>query len=160
VTSTATPAVPTACVCTSAPCSAETFIPLDHDPGQRLEADFGHIYADFPAGRRQVPVLLVTWSYSNCPFALALPTERTEAILHGLVEAFALFGCVPQELWLDNPKTVAIHICRGRERRGISPPVTACATGGLTPRRSPLADGTGGRTDERRSPVAPLPGAR
>src|SRR3954452_11735948 len=26
----------------------ETFIPLAHDPGQRLEADFGHIYVDFP----------------------------------------------------------------------------------------------------------------
>ncbi len=61
-------------------------------------------------------MLLVTWSYSNCPFALALPTERTEAILHGLVEAFAFFGCVPRELWWDNPKTVAVHLSRGRER--------------------------------------------
>src|SRR6266851_5615514 len=58
-----------------------TFIPLDHDPGQRLEADFGHIHVDFPDGRRLVPVLLTTWAYSNCPFAIALPTERTEAIL-------------------------------------------------------------------------------
>jgi len=94
----------------------ETFIPLDHPPGHRAEADFGHIHADFPDGRRLVPVLLVTWSYSNCPFALALPTERTEAILHGLVEAFAFFGCVPRELWWDNPATVAIHLFRGRER--------------------------------------------
>jgi transposase len=44
-------------------------------------------------------VLIVTWSYSNAPFAIALPTERTDAILHGLVEAFAFFGCVPVELW-------------------------------------------------------------
>ena len=58
----------------------ETFIPLDHPPGHRAEADFGHIQADFPDGRRPVPVLLVTWSYSNCPFALALPTERTEGV--------------------------------------------------------------------------------
>lgn len=94
----------------------ETFIPLDHAPGHRLEADFGHIYVDFPEGRRQVPVLVATWSYSNCPFARALPTERTEAVLHGLVEAFTFFGCVPRELWWDNPKTVAIHIHRGRER--------------------------------------------
>ena len=94
----------------------ETFIPLDHPPGHRAEADFGHIYVDFPDGRRQVPVLVVTWSYSNCPFAIALPTERTEAILHGLAEAFAFFGCVPRELWWDNPKTVAIHILKGRER--------------------------------------------
>jgi hypothetical protein len=56
----------------------ETFIPLDHDPGQRLEADFGHIYADFPGGRQQVPVLLVTWAYSNCPFALALLQHADE----------------------------------------------------------------------------------
>ena len=84
----------------------ETFIPLDHAPGHRLEADFGHISVDFPEGRRQVPVLVTTWSYSNCPFAIALPTERTEAVLHGLVEAFTFFGCVPRELWWDNPKKI------------------------------------------------------
>src|ERR1700674_4008097 len=38
---------------------AETFIPLAHDPGQRLEADFGHIYVDFPEGRKQLPVLML-----------------------------------------------------------------------------------------------------
>jgi len=94
----------------------ETFIPLEHPPGHRAEADFGHIHVDFPDGRRLVPVLVVTWSYSNCPFAIALPTERTEAVLHGLVEAFAFFGCVPRELWWDNPKTVAIRIFKGRDR--------------------------------------------
>ena len=93
-----------------------TFIPLDHSPGHRAEADFGHIAVDFPDGRRSVPVLVVTWSHSNAPFALALPTERTEAVLHGLVEAFAFFGCVPRELWWDNPATVAIHVRRGRDR--------------------------------------------
>jgi transposase len=97
--------------------SRETFIPLEHPPGVRAEADFGHIHVDFPDGRRLVPVLLVTWSYSNAPFAIALPTERTEAILHGMVEAFAFFGCVPTELWWDNPKTVALQLYQGRERR-------------------------------------------
>jgi transposase len=105
----------------------ETFIPLDHDPGQRLEADFGHIYVDFPDGRRQVPVLLTTWAYSNCPFAIALPTERTEAILHGLVEAFTFFHCVPRELWWDNPRTVAPFIRKGRER-GLHERYTALAS--------------------------------
>jgi transposase len=94
-----------------------TFIPLDHRPGRRAEADFGHIAVDFPDGRRSVPVLLVTWSYSNAPFAIALPTERTEAVLHGLAEAFAFFGCVPAELWWDNPKTVALAVWRGRDRQ-------------------------------------------
>jgi transposase len=94
----------------------ETFIPLEHLPGHRAEADFGHIAVDFPDGRRQVPVLVVTWSYSNAPFAIALPNERTEAILHGLVQAFHFFQAVPKELWWDNPKTVAIHLFRGRQR--------------------------------------------
>ncbi len=58
----------------------------------------------------------MTWSSSNAPFALALPTERTEAILHGMAEAFAVFGGVPREVWWDNPTTVAIHIGRGRDR--------------------------------------------
>lgn len=97
--------------------SRETFIPLDHPPGRRLEADFGHIYVDFPEGRRQVPVLLTTWSVSGRPFAMALPTERTEAIMAGMVEAFEFFGCVPWELWWDNPRTVAKAILSGRQRQ-------------------------------------------
>ncbi len=95
----------------------ETFIPLDHDPGQCAEADFGLIWVDFPTGRRQVPVLLVTWAWSYCPFAIALPTQRTEAILHGQVAAFTYFGCVPRELWWDNPTTVAVQILTGRQRQ-------------------------------------------
>jgi transposase len=95
----------------------ETFIPLAHNPGQRIECDFGHIYVDFPAGRKQVPVLIAVWSYSNYPFVMAMPTERTEAILAGMVEAFTFFGCGPREVWWDNPRTVASRIFHGRERR-------------------------------------------
>jgi hypothetical protein len=80
--------------CTSVPISGaapaerrdhrERFIPLAHDPGQRLEADFGHIHVDFPDGRRLVAVLITAWTYSNYPFLMAMPTERTEAILAGM----------------------------------------------------------------------------
>jgi transposase len=95
----------------------ETFIPLAHDPGQRLECDFGHIYVEFPEGRRLVPVLVAAWGYSNYSYAQAMPTERTEAILAGAVAAFEFFGCVPRELWWDNPTTVVSQIFKGRERR-------------------------------------------
>ena len=95
----------------------EVFIPLDHDPGQRLECDFGHIWVNFPEGRRQVPVLVTTWSWSNCPFAIALPTERTEAILHGMSEAFSFYDCVPRQVWWDNPKSVVPHLLVGRSRQ-------------------------------------------
>ena len=95
----------------------ETFIPLAHDPGRRLECDFGHIHVDFPDGRRLVPVLVAAWAYSNYAFAQAMPTERTEAILAGMVAAFAFFGRVPREVWWDNPITVVSQIFKGRERR-------------------------------------------
>ncbi|MBV8432440.1 MAG: IS21 family transposase [Solirubrobacterales bacterium] len=95
---------------------APTFIPLAHPPGSRLEADFGHIHVDFPDGRRLVPVLVTVWAYSNAPFAIALPTERTEAVLHGMVRALEFFGAVPREVWWDNPRTVATLILRGRHR--------------------------------------------
>jgi transposase len=105
----------------------ETFIPLGHRPGQRLEADFGHIHVDFPDGRRPVSFLVATWAYSNAPFVLALPFERTEAILHGMVAAFEFFGAVAKEVWWDNPKTVATTILQGRERR-LHPRYAALAT--------------------------------
>jgi transposase len=95
----------------------ETFIPLAHAPGARVECDFGHLYVDFPEGRRQIPVLLVTWSYSHFGFAVALPSEKTEAILEGMVQAFEFFGGVAREVWWDNPRTVATEIFQGRQRR-------------------------------------------
>ena len=95
----------------------ETFIPLGHLPGQRLEADFGHIHVDFPDGRRLVSFLVTAWAYSNAPFVLALPFERTEAVLEGMVAAFEFYGAVPKEVWWDNPKTVATLVLSGRERQ-------------------------------------------
>jgi transposase len=95
----------------------ETHLLLDHPPGGRLECDFGHIHVDFPGGRRLVPVLLAVWSYSQYAFAMALPDETTGSILHGTVCALEFFGCVPVELWWDNPKTVAPAILRGRDRQ-------------------------------------------
>jgi transposase len=105
----------------------ETFIPLGHLPGQRLEADFGHIHVDFPGGRRPVPFLVAAWAYSNAPFVLALPFERTEAILEGMVAAFEFFGGVPREVWWDNPRAVATLILKGRERQ-VHPRYAALAS--------------------------------
>ena len=105
----------------------ETFIPLGHLPGHRLEADFGHIHVDFPEGRRLVPFLVTAWAYSNAPFVLALPFERTEAILEGMVAAFEFYGAVPKEVWWDNPKTVATLILKGRDRQ-LNPRYAALAS--------------------------------
>ena len=94
----------------------ETFVPLTYEPGVRLECDFGHIHVDYPEGRRMVSVLVAVWSLSQALFLIKLPNERTESVLAGMVAALEFFGCAPQELWWDNPKTVAWAIHRGRER--------------------------------------------
>ena len=61
--------------------------------------------------------MVAAWAYSNYAFAQAMPTERTEAILAGMVAAFAFFGRVPREVWWDNPTTVVRQIFKGRQRR-------------------------------------------
>lgn len=105
----------------------ETHLLLDHPPGSRLECDFGHIHADFPEGRRRVPVLLAVWSYSQHAFVIALPDETTGSILHGMVCALEFFGCVPAEVWWDNPATVAAAVLRGRDRQ-LNPYYAALAS--------------------------------
>ena len=108
-------------------CERETFIPLSHAPGSRAECDFGQIWVDFPDARKQVPVLIVTWSFSNCPFMIGLPTQRTESILHGMSAALAFFACVPREMWWDNPTTVAAEVLKGRSRT-LNPNYAALAS--------------------------------
>lgn len=94
----------------------QTLIPLDHAPGQRMECDFGEIAVDYPDGRRTTDVLIVTWSFSHAIFMLAVPNQRTESVLAGMVAAFEFFGCIGREVWWDNPKTIATVVLRGRER--------------------------------------------
>jgi hypothetical protein len=52
---------------------------------------------------------------------LALPTERVEAILHGMQSGYEFFGCVPREVWWDNPTTVATAILSGTRTEGDVP---------------------------------------
>lgn len=96
--------------------SGETFMRIDHQPGRRMEFDFGQVQIDYPEGCRKTDVLSAVWTYSNCPFLIALPSQRIESILEGMKSAFEFFGCIPREVWWDNPKAVAIEILRGRER--------------------------------------------
>ena len=59
----------------------------------------------FPTVAGPVQSWILVWLYSNYPFAVALPTQRTEAILEGMVRGFKYFGRVPREVWWDNPKS-------------------------------------------------------
>ena len=104
--STATPASTTRCVATSASTagsSARRTCCWTTPPGLGPSATSVTSTSTCPGGRRLVPVLVVVWSYSHYPFAIALPDETCGSILHGLVCAFEFFGCVPAELWCGQP---------------------------------------------------------
>jgi transposase len=105
----------------------ETFMRLDHEPGRRMEFDFGQVQVDYPDGRRTTSVLIGIWTFSNCPFLIALPSQRSESILEGMKSAFEFFGCVPKEVWWDNPKAVTVEILRGRDRT-LNPTYAALAS--------------------------------
>jgi len=47
---------------------------------------------------------------------MALPTEKVESILTGLVSTFNFFGSVSREVWWDNPRTVVKELLKGRGR--------------------------------------------
>jgi len=53
----------------------ESYLPLVQDPGVRMETDFGEADIDFPWGRTTAHLLVLSWSYSSCPFVMGLPTE-------------------------------------------------------------------------------------
>jgi len=69
-----------------------------------VECAFDHIHFDFPDGRRLVPVLLIVWSFSHYPIAIALPDETCGSILHGMVCAFEFFECVPAQACLTSSR--------------------------------------------------------
>ena len=96
----------------------ETFIPLGHLPGQRLEADFGHIHVDFPDGRRPRPVPRHRLGLLQRPLrpGPALRAHRGDPRRHGR-GLRVLRRASPKEVWWDNPKTVATLILQGRERQ-------------------------------------------
>ena len=48
---------------------------------------------------------------------MALPSEKVESILYGMVCGFDFFGCVPREVWWDNSTMMATEILIDRQRR-------------------------------------------
>ena len=100
--------------------TSRSFIPLIRDPGQRLEADFGHIYVDFPDGRKQVPS-------GSCWFGRTRIVRSPWHCQASVLKRFwkvtwckgssSSWACIPREVWWDNPKTVAAAIFSGRQRQ-------------------------------------------
>jgi transposase len=96
---------------------APTFIPLEFDPGQDAQMDWGEAQVDMAGQRITVQVFVLRLNYSRAKFVMAFPFQKQEAFLEGHVQAFRFFGGVPHRITYDNLKTAVYRILSGRQRQ-------------------------------------------
>jgi transposase len=81
------------------------FLPLDYDPGQDAQCDWGEATAIIAGVKQTVQFFVMRLSYSHRTFLMTFPTQRQESFLYGHVQAFHHFGGVPARISYDNLAT-------------------------------------------------------
>jgi transposase len=95
------------------------FLPLEFEPGQDAQCDWGEAVAVIAGVRQSVQVFVMRLCYSRRTFVMAFPTQRQESFLFGHVQAFKHFGGVPARISYDNLATavkLAMEKGKGRKR--------------------------------------------
>jgi transposase len=95
----------------------KTFLPLEFDPGQDAQADWGEAQVLMGGVVVTAQLFVIRLCYSRRTFAMAFPTQRQEAFFDGHVQAFVFFGGVPQRISYDNLTTAVRPIFTGRTRQ-------------------------------------------
>jgi transposase len=80
----------------------DVFLPLEYDPGQDAQIDWGEAYAVIGGVRQKVQLFIMRLCFSRRTFAMVFPTQRQESFFMGHVKAFDHFGGVPHRLSYDN----------------------------------------------------------
>jgi len=100
----------------------EVFLPLEFEPGQDAQVDWGEAVVLFDGHRQKVPFFLMRLCYSRRAFAMAFPSQAQECFLYAHLCAFKHFGGVPHRISYDNLGT-AVKIepigKRGRPRQEV-----------------------------------------
>src|SRR5438552_1029028 len=99
----------------------DVFLPLDFEPGQDAQCDWGEAIVIIGGIRQMVQVFVLRLCYSRRTFVMCFPTQRQESFLFGHVQAFKHFGGVPARISYDNLAT-AVKLAmekKGKERKRI-----------------------------------------
>jgi transposase len=102
----------------------EVFLPLEFEPGEDAQVDWGEAIAVIGGERKSVQFFLMRLCYSRRAFAMAFPTQAQECFLYAHLSAFKHFGGVPRRISYDNLGT-AVKIVfdhtgkRGRPRQEV-----------------------------------------
>jgi transposase len=96
------------------------FLPLEFEPGQDAQCDWGEAIAIIGGVRQTVQVFVMRLCYSRKTFVMTFPTQRQESFLFGHVQAFKHFGGVPARISYDNLATaVKLAMDKGKGRKRI-----------------------------------------
>jgi transposase len=93
-----------------------TFLPLEFEPGQDAQVDWGEAQASIAGIPQIVQVFVMRLNYSRRSFVMAFPAQKQEAFFEGHVRAFEHFGGVPHRLSYDNLGTAVKILVHGRIR--------------------------------------------
>jgi len=97
--------------------SVPVYLPLEFDPGQDAQVDWGEAVADIASQRTTVQFFVMRLNYSRAKFVMAFPFQKQEAFFEGHVQAFHFFGGVPRRITYDNLKTAVYRILEGHNRQ-------------------------------------------
>ena len=95
----------------------QVFLPLEFDPGQDAQADWGEAEVELGGERLTVQFLAMRLNYSRARFVIAFPFQKQEAFFEGHIQAFRFFGGVPHQITYDNLKTAVFQVLKGHNRR-------------------------------------------
>ena len=94
----------------------EVFLPLEFDPGQDAQVDWGEADVIMADEQLTVQLFILRLCYSRKVFVRAYPTQKQEAFFEGHVRAFDYLGGVPHRLTYDNLSTAVLRVLEGRNR--------------------------------------------
>ncbi len=93
-----------------------TFLPLEFEPGQDAQVDWGEAQVILKGEQQKVQVFVMHLSYSRRTFVMTFPAQKQEAFFYGHVRAFEFFGGVPHRLSYDNLSAAIKPLVQGRIR--------------------------------------------
>jgi transposase len=96
----------------------ERFLPLEFEPGEDAQVDWGEAFALINGQRQKVQFFVMHLCYSRRTFAACFPSQNQESFLWAHVQAFRHFGGVPHRISYDNLATaVKLVFDKAKKRR-------------------------------------------
>ena len=80
------------------------FLPLEFDPGEALQIDWGEAYVYINGVRKAINIFCARLCYSCRPVVLAYHRQNEESFLNAFVRTFQILGGVPAKVIFDNAR--------------------------------------------------------